>query len=61
MDRKIKKKPVDLHYDKPEHQRWLYQMADWGLGKAMLVVWLVCIGIIVLTLVLLKSVFGAFK
>mgnify|MGYP003353191852 CR=1 FL=1 len=42
MDRKIKN-VTHRHSDKPEHQRWLYHMLDWGLGKAMLVVWLIVI------------------
>jgi len=60
MDRKIKKK-VQTHYDKPGHQRWLYQMLEWGFAKAMLVIWLIVIGVITVTLISLKLIFGAFK
>lgn len=60
MDRKIKN-VTHRHSDKPEHQRWLYHMLDWGLGKAMLVVWLIVIGTLVLTLVVLKWIFNGFK
>ena len=50
MDRKIKNK----HLDKPTHQRWLYQLSDIGLVKAIMLIWGVCILIIVITLVLVK-------
>ncbi len=60
MDRKIKKKAVS-HKDKPGRQRWLYEMLEWGFAKAMLIIWLITMGVIVLTLVSLKLVFGSFK
>jgi hypothetical protein len=59
MDRKIIKK--NTHSDRPEHQRWLYVMSDWGMGKAVLFIWLICAAIIILTLLGLKLIFSIFK
>lgn len=60
MDRKIKRK-TESHVDKPAHQRWLYEMLEWGFAKAMLIIWLISVGFIVLTFVSLKLIFGSFK
>ena len=57
MDRKIKNK----HYDKPPHQRWLYQLSDHGLGKALLIIWGICVLIMVGTLLLIKAILSSFK
>lgn len=61
MDRKIKVTKKVLHTDKPAHQRWIYQLLEKGFATAMLIVWLVTAGIIVLTMVSLKLIFGSFK
>jgi hypothetical protein len=50
MDRKVK------HYDKPGHQRWLYRLSDFGLVKAILIIWGICFVIIVVTLILVKFI-----
>ena len=57
MDRKVK----DKHYDKPSHQRWLYQLADIGLVKAVMIIWGICVLAIVATLLLVKAVLAGFK
>lgn len=57
MDRKIKR----THYDKPKHQRWLYQLADIGLVKAILLIWGVCVLAIIVALFLVKAVVANFK
>jgi hypothetical protein len=59
MDRKVKRK--NYHYDKPPHQRWLYQLSDMPFFKFWLFLWAViwlCIG---LALLLVKSVLAIFK
>ena len=50
MDRKV------THYDKPGHQRWLYQLSDLGLVKAITIVWGICIVTIIIALILVKIV-----
>ena len=55
MDRKVK------HYDKPLRQRWLYQLAEKGLFKAIAIIWGVCILAIVGALLLVKAVVSFFK
>jgi uncharacterized membrane protein len=57
MDRKVTGK----HSDKPAHQRWLYQLADIGLFKAILIIWGVCVLALVLALFLIKITISSFK
>ena len=49
-------KKKNLHYDKPPHQRWLYQLSDLGLVRAMLIIWGACWAVIVITLLLIKAI-----
>ena len=49
------------HYDKPGHQRWLYRLADMGIVKAILVIWLICLLAIGLSLLMVKFVISIFK
>jgi hypothetical protein len=57
MDRKIK----NNHSDKPSHQRWLYQLADMGLFKALFIIWGVCILAVVVALLLVKATLSSLK
>ncbi len=49
------------HNDKPKHQRWLYHLADMGLGKAILIIWAICLLTIAGALLLAKSIISIFK
>jgi len=57
MDRKVKNK----HYDKPLHQRWLYQLADIGLVKAIMIVWGILALVLIATLFVAKALLSGFK
>lgn len=57
MDRKVKNK----HYDKPSHQRWLYQLADIGLVKAIMIVWGILALVLIATLFVAKALLSGFK
>ena len=59
MDRKVK--PKNYHHDKPTHQRWLYQLSDMGLFKAILIIWLITWIAIAFALGLAKSIISFFK
>jgi len=53
MDRKIKQKEI------PARQKWLYDLAEWGLVKAILFIWGVIIATFIVVMVILKwIVFG---
>jgi hypothetical protein len=49
------------HYDKPGHQRWLYQLSDMSWVKALTVIWGICWVTIIITWAALKFIFGHAK
>lgn len=49
------------HHDKPSHQRWLYQLSDYGIVKALLIIWGIFILILIGTILLIKAVVTHFK
>ena len=49
------------HNDKPSHQRWLYQLAEKGLGKAILIICTICLVTVMLSLLLVKSIISHFE
>ncbi len=55
MDRKVK------HYDKPGYQRWLYQLSDLGLVKALTIIWGVCIVTVIIAVLLVKFILTYFE
>jgi hypothetical protein len=55
MDRKIKTQYND-HMDKPARQRWLYQLMDWGTGKAAMLIAGVCIVTLVVSLLIIRAI-----
>jgi signal recognition particle receptor subunit beta len=57
MDRKVKIK----YYDIPGHQRWLYKLSDYGLVKAIMLIWGICLLLLVASFLLVKLVLAFFK
>ena len=49
------------HQDKPWHQRWLYELADMGIVKAIMLIWAICWIIVGISVLAIKALFSHFK